>query len=92
MSLLSLLSFILGFLFAVYYTFELIGTIPIGNIIKGITVYGIWLLFITTLILLFSVIFNSSAAVAALTITIPIVLSLLSSLTPELMVWSPGML
>ncbi|MBU9721753.1 MULTISPECIES: ABC transporter permease [Bacillaceae] len=92
MSLLMISAFLLGFLIALYYTFELIGTVPMSHVFKGMLVYCLWLLFITSILLLFSVLFNSTAAVAALTLGTTITLSLLSSLTPKLMAWSPGML
>ncbi|MFA9560222.1 ABC transporter permease [Evansella sp. AB-rgal1] len=92
MSLLGLASYFIGFLLAVYYTFELIETVAISNVIKGAFVYSIGLLFVITLVLLFSSIFKSTAAVAFLSLGITIAFSLLSSLLPDIMKWSPGTL
>ncbi|SDZ49231.1 ABC-2 type transport system permease protein [Evansella caseinilytica] len=92
MSLLAVTSFILGFSFAVYYTHVLIESVPAAHVIKGAVVYILGMLFVMTLILLFSTLFNSRAAVAFLTLGLTIVVSLLSSLMPNTMRWSPGML
>ena len=92
MSLLAVVSFILGYSFAIYYTFLLIETIPASHIIKGGAVYVLWLVFVMTLVISFSTIIKSTAAVAFLTLGVTIALSLLSSLLPDLMRWSPGML
>ncbi|MDG5790086.1 ABC transporter permease subunit [Evansella sp. AB-P1] len=92
MSLLAISSFSIGFLLASYYTFQLIESVPISYVIKGAVVYSIWLLFVTTLVLFFSVLFKSNAGVAALTLGITIIISLMSSITPDLLRWSPGMI
>ncbi|MBU9711128.1 ABC transporter permease [Evansella tamaricis] len=92
MTLLAFVSYLSGFLIALYYTYQLIGSVPASDVVSGFVVYTLWLLFVTTIVLLFSTIFKSTAAVAALTLGLSIILSLLSSITPELMQWSPGML
>lgn len=92
MSLLAISSFFVGYLFAFYYTNELIGSVAIGNALKAGLVYGLWILFLATLILFFSAVSRSTAVVAFLTFGIIVSLSLLSSLVPKLMPWSPGML
>ncbi|UTR11588.1 ABC transporter permease [Evansella sp. LMS18] len=92
MVLLALVSFAAGFIFSVYYTFLLIESVPAAHIIQGALVYGLWLTFVMTVVLTLSTIIKSPAAVAFLTFGVTITLSLTSSLLPEIMTWSPGML
>ncbi|WP_096190016.1 ABC transporter permease [Evansella halocellulosilytica] len=91
-TLLSLSSYILGFSLSVYYTFLLIERVAAVFVIKGALVYSVWVFFIITLVLCLSALLKSTAATAFLSIGITVTISLLSSLTPDLMKWSPGML
>ncbi|MBM7096260.1 ABC transporter permease subunit [Bacillus sp. H-16] len=85
-------SYVLGLAAGIYYTVLLIESVPVGPVISGALIFLLWLLFLITLLLLFSSLFKSSAAVAFLTLGIAIVLSLISGVLPEFMEWSPGML
>ncbi|UCZ52519.1 ABC transporter permease [Bacillus shivajii] len=92
MTLLALSSFIVGFGLSVYYTFLLIEPVAASDVIKGMLIYSLWILFIVTLVLCLSALLKSTAATAFISIGVTIVLNLLSSFVPDLMRWSPGML
>ncbi|MCD8510300.1 MAG: ABC transporter permease [Bacillus sp. (in: Bacteria)] len=91
-SLLAVSSFVLGFLLALYYTHLLIETVPFSQVIQGIFIYILWLLFVITLVVFFSTIIKSSGVVAFLTLGITITLSIVGSIVPNIMRWSPTML
>ncbi|WP_096436634.1 ABC transporter permease [Alteribacter populi] len=88
----TVVSYVLGMVSAVYYTAILIEGLSISSVLYGTTVFGLWLLFIVTVLLTLSTILKSNAAVAFLTMGIGILLSILSSVAPDFMRWSPGML
>ncbi|WP_026690828.1 ABC transporter permease [Alteribacter aurantiacus] len=85
-------SYVLGLMSAIYYTFLLIESVPILDIVLGALLFLLWVMFIMTLVILFSSLFKSSGAVAFLTIGMAIVLSIISGFLPDLIQWSPGML
>ncbi|ADU31629.1 ABC transporter permease [Evansella cellulosilytica] len=89
---LALSSFVVGFVLAYYYTSLLIETVPFTNVLKGMMVYAVGILFVLTLVLFFSTLFKSTAAVAFLTLGITIIISLMSTFVPDIMKWSPGTL
>lgn len=88
----SLIPYAIGYIAAIYYTFLLIESMAAGDIIYGGLVYGLWIVFVMTILLCFSALLKSSALVAFSTLGVTILLSLLSSLTPDLMRISPSML
>ncbi|RKL64997.1 ABC transporter permease [Salipaludibacillus neizhouensis] len=88
----SLGSYAMGYIAAVYYTFLLIEKMVIADLIYGGIIYGIWIAFVMTVILCLSALLNSTAFVAFAGLGLTVVLSLLSSLTPDLMTLSPAML
>jgi ABC-2 type transport system permease protein len=89
---LSLFSFVLGFATSIYYTFLLIETVPIADVLNGALVYAVWIIFVMTIVLCLSALLNSAGLVAFGTLGTAILLSMLSIYTPDLMKGSPGML
>lgn len=87
--LLVLVSYLLGMLAAWYYTFQLFGAVNIADFFAGSMTFGIWLVFVFTLILFFSS-FSSKPGIAAFgALATVIVFSMVSSLLPEKFNWSP---
>ncbi|MCA1032075.1 ABC transporter permease [Bacillus timonensis] len=89
-TLVGLLSYFLGMLAAWYYTILLIGEIVFADFMSGTIVYGIWLLFLITLTVLFSSFFKSGGLVAFFTIVCAIALSAVTALAKKWMLWSPA--
>jgi len=89
---LSLFSFLIGFITSVYYTFMLIETMPILDALKGAFVYALWIVFVMTIVLCLSALLKSAGLVAFASLGTAILLSMLSMYTPDLMKGSPGML
>lgn len=91
-ALLAISSFILGFVLAYYYTHLLIETVPFTQVLQGASIYILWLLFVITLVLFFSTIIKSGGVVAFLTLGVTITISIIGSIAPDIMRWSPSML
>lgn len=91
-TLLSLSALFLGYVFAAYYTHVLIGGIVMKDAILGGLVYGLWLTFIMTLVILFSSFMKSNGAVAFLTLGITILLSITSGVLTKILYWTPARL
>jgi ABC-2 type transport system permease protein len=92
MAALILVSFTLGYLGAWYYTILLIGSVEPGLVIGSLLIYGLWLIFIGTLALLFSSLFKSGAPAAFAALGLAAVLTIVSSLWSDALAWSPSML
>ncbi|WP_416151744.1 ABC transporter permease [Salipaludibacillus sp. HK11] len=90
--LLSLSSFVLGFAASVYYTFLIIESVPLSQVISGGLVYGLWIVFVMTIVLCLSALMKSTAFVAFASLGTALLLSVLSMYTPVLMKGTPGML
>lgn len=90
--LLSFGSLVLGMLAAWYYTILLIGDFPFMKLLTGTGLYFIWILFILTFTVFLSSRLKSSGLVAAFSLLVSIILSLLTSLLDKWMEWSPAML
>lgn len=91
-TLFALSSFFLGYLFAAYYTYVLMGEFAIVNMLLAAAVYGIWLTFIMTLVMLFSSLMKSIGAIAFLTLGTTMLLSIFTNLFKKVMFWSPARL
>lgn len=93
LSVVASVSLFLGTCFSYYYTYLLIDEhVSFVHTLQGTLIYALYLIFVMTLLLCFSTIFNSTAAVAFLTIGLMIVLSIINGLAPHLMRWSPSSL
>ncbi|MGG1880443.1 ABC transporter permease subunit [Paenibacillus cisolokensis] len=88
---LLLLSFALGYVGAVYYTYQLIGPLEWGTLAGAGAVYAVWLAWIVTLLLPLGAVLRGPAA-AFLSLGIAAALTLLASLLPSQLPWSPGRL
>ncbi|MBS4214264.1 ABC transporter permease [Neobacillus rhizophilus] len=82
----------LGMLASWYYTILLIGDFPFMDIVKGISLYFIWILFLITFTVFLSSFLKSSGLVAAFTLLLSILLTLLTPLLKKWMEWSPAQL
>lgn len=91
-ALFSTAAYAAGMLFGTYYTIVLFGSVPAGQIVSGVLVFMLWLIFIMVLLMLFSSMMKSSGAVAFLTIASALFLQVTASVFPETMRLSPGML
>lgn len=91
-TIMTAVSFGLGFLFSAYYTYLLIGEFTISSAFAGALVYLVWLIFAVTLVLFFSVVLTKQAAAAFLSLGTLLLLTMVSLYAPELIVWSPGAL
>ncbi|MWC30687.1 ABC transporter permease [Paenibacillus sp. MMS18-CY102] len=84
------LSYAIGFGAGWYYDEMLIGSPAVGSALAGFGAYGLWLSFVVTLTVLFSVLLRSAAGTAFAALALTVVLSIASSLLPN--VWQPGAL
>ena len=91
-SILTAFSYLLGMLAAYYYTILLIGDIAFATFLKGTFVYGLWVIILVSLTVLFSSFLKSNGMVAFATLGLTILLSIVSSLIPKWMRWSPSRL
>jgi ABC-2 type transport system permease protein len=92
MLILTWLSLAAGYLASWYYTGLLIGTSPLNKVLESFFVYGLWLSFVVTATIMFSSLLRSAAAAAFCTLGGAVSLSLLTSLFPKQLGWSPGAL
>lgn len=92
MATLTLIALLGGVAAAWYYTELLIGHVAFPRIAASTGLYGLWLLFIATLTLLFSSLFRSGGVTAFLAMGITLVLSLLTGTLGNWMRWSPAAL
>lgn len=88
---LMVVSFALGLGGAAYYTYQLIGPLDWAPVIGGAGLYAVWLAWIVTLLLPLGAILRGPAA-AFISLAVAGALSLLSSLLPSHVQWSPGRL
>lgn len=86
------IAFMLGYLGSWYYTLQLIGSVPIGDVIISSLYYLLWLYLIVSVTLLTSTIFRSIGATAFITLGGVALLTILTGLLSKLLVWSPSRL
>ncbi|OCT11592.1 hypothetical protein A8709_06975 [Paenibacillus pectinilyticus] len=89
---LTLVSFACGFTAAAYYTVQLFGKIEVVPLMQSFAVYGLWLVFIVTVTVVFGTWLRGSAAIAFAGIATAIVLTVAGGLFKPYMAWSPFML
>ncbi|PRO64291.1 ABC transporter permease [Alkalicoccus urumqiensis] len=77
---------------AVYYTSVLYGTVPFHDAISAAGLFLLWLLLVSSLLLLFQVLFASGTAAGFVTIASALLLSLGSSFFAERLPFLPGRL
>ncbi|MFC3749870.1 ABC transporter permease subunit [Paenibacillus sp. GCM10012306] len=88
---LLLLALGLGVASALYYTEQLIGTLPWMDVVAATALYGLWLLCALSLTLLFSAFLRASAA-AFLSLLSSAGMALANSLMPSWFDWTPAAL
>ncbi|MHA1559672.1 MAG: ABC transporter permease [Alphaproteobacteria bacterium] len=87
--LLTVVSILIGQIGAWYYTTVLFGDFPLGMVLESALVFAVWMSFILTALLLISVFLRSAAPAAFAALILAIVLSVLTPLFEEPMIWSP---
>lgn len=92
MLLLSWGSLLIGYAASWYYTWLLIEFVDIGPFLISYVLYGLWFTFILTVTLIFSTLLRSAAGAAFSSLGVAVLLSMLTSLLPKYMGWSPGAL
>jgi ABC-2 type transport system permease protein len=86
------ISFMLGYLGAWYYTMQLIGLVPIGDVVTSSLYYLLWLYLIVSVTLLTSTVFRSIGATAFVTLGSVALLTILTGLLNRVLAWSPSRL
>lgn len=89
---LALTGFLAGYGLAWYYTELLIGHVAVAQAAAAFGMYALWLVFILAVTLLMSTWLKGNGAVAAVTLLIAVVLSLLAGLPFRFLQWNPGRL
>lgn len=87
---LTLISLFIGYAAAWYYTNLLIETVAFERVLPSILVYSVWMIFVVTLTLFFSVWMKGSGSVAFLTIFVVVAMTAVTSLVEKYMTWSPA--
>lgn len=87
---LVLVSFWAGVAASLYYIHLLFDSLDWSNVLNGISLYSLWLLFVVTLVLMLSTLLKQTGTVAASSILLLISLSILPSIFKEPLKWSPG--
>lgn len=75
-----------------YYTELLIDHVNVSHFVSGVFVYGLWIIFVITVLVLMSTLLRGNSAVAFVTILVAIILSVLTGLFERWMLWSPARL
>lgn len=89
---LTAVSFIAGFAASWYYTWILIGPVPLSLFAVSLLLYGLWLVFVVTIAITLSAWMNGNSGVAFLTVGSVMLLTVLTGLFSSAMNWSPGTL
>lgn len=89
---LTITSVLVGCLAGWYYTELLIGSVSVSYLVSGVSVYGLWMIFVITVLVLMSTLLRGNSAVAFVTILITLCLSILTGLFEQWMLWSPARL
>ncbi|WP_227395056.1 ABC transporter permease subunit [Jeotgalibacillus aurantiacus] len=87
-----LISYVAGAAASLYYIYLLFDPISFADVMSASFFYILWLLFAVSLVLSLSTVLKRSAAVAGAGLVILLLLSLLSSIFREPMLWTPGSL
>jgi ABC-2 type transport system permease protein len=89
---LTITSLISGCLAGWYYTELLFGNVSVGHLASGVFAYGLWMIFVITVLVLMSTLLRGNSAVAFVTILIAVSLSILTDIFEHWMLWSPARL
>jgi len=91
-ALLILISFTIGLLVAWYYISILYDFVSFAMILKILFFYGLWLLFVISLVIFFNTIFRSQGVIAFLSLLVIILISTISSVFSHKIPWSPSLI
>lgn len=87
---LTVISVLIGQVGAWYYTTVLFDDFPLRTVLESALVFAVWMSFILTVLVLVSAILRSAAAAAFTALSLAILLSILTPLFEDPMVWSPA--
>ncbi|MBC2256458.1 ABC transporter permease [Listeria ivanovii] len=90
--LVGLVSLIIGYVLAAYYTYFLFGEIAISTLIQSFFVYSLWFIFVISLVIFASAAFDSNALVAMLSVFIAILLGIISGFGGWVQMFNPAYL
>lgn len=90
LSLIVLSSLFIGFSAHWYYVNLLFDQLSFQSILIAFIFYGLWYMFILTLVIFYSSFLSSVGMIAALTIATTILLSIVSNLFGKFLLWSPN--
>ncbi len=85
-------SLLLGSLAGWYYTELLFSSVDMMNVVRGVSVYGLWMIFVISVLVLMSTLLRGGSAAAFVTILIAVCFSILTGLFESWMLWSPARL
>ncbi|WP_042346928.1 ABC transporter permease [Bacillus massiliigorillae] len=86
---LLMVSFILGYLFAYYYTVVLFDSVELNHLIQAMLLYCLYIFFIVSSVILCSALWNSNGTIAIVSIIFFSGLSMVSGWLTEALKWSP---
>ncbi|PTL37725.1 ABC transporter permease [Alkalicoccus saliphilus] len=89
---LSFMAYAGGIAAAVYYTVILFGSLEPVHVLKGASIYAVWLAFVISLLFFFSSFIKGYGGAAFLTLITALLVSLSASFLPERLIYSPGTL
>ena len=79
-----------GYLFTWYYTNILFNYVPWTLMLGSLIVYSLWIVLLTAVTLFFGTVLRNSGGIAGMSILFLAMLSLLTTLFPKYMEWSPS--
>ncbi|EIZ2701396.1 ABC transporter permease subunit [Listeria monocytogenes] len=88
----GLSSLLIGYVLAAYYTYFLFGELAINSLTQGFFVYAIWFIFVISLVVFASAVFDSNAVVAMISVFIAIVLGVISGFGGWIQMFNPAYL
>lgn len=82
----------IGMMTAIFYTYYLYNSVPLGRVAAGLVVYYIWCLFILTFTLMLGSLLPKSSAVAILSIFVLMILKIMTMFGAEFQLFNPSYL
>ncbi|MGM8216304.1 ABC transporter permease [Bacillaceae bacterium W0354] len=91
LSLISIVSLLIGILASWYYVNLLFGDLSLTKVLVATLFYACYLLYVIGVVILVNTLFKSPGAVAFISIIIIVVINLFSSIYQHLLTWSPAL-
>ncbi|EAE7123779.1 ABC transporter permease [Listeria monocytogenes] len=88
----GLSSLLIGYVLAAYYTYFLFGELAINSLTQAFFVYAIWFIFVISLVVFASAVFDSNAVVVMISVFIAIVLGVISGFGGWIQMFNPAYL